>query len=157
MSKGSKPRPLGTTRESFNDNWDAIFPSKKDKKEEPSEAILISIDKDPFEMNRWDFYTDTTEQLNAHFEKYVKDNPHDGIEDMFVYVDRVRREFMNMLMDSFTVNVINTGRLYDYELYGAIGSEHVGRTHQMDLKGYAVGELSTDGDISDIVIIIDVD
>jgi|TARA_B110000285_G_C14496046_1_gene326020 hypothetical protein len=39
--KGSKPRPFGVKRKTFEDNWDKIFNKKKDesKKESKSDTV----------------------------------------------------------------------------------------------------------------------
>lgn len=39
MSKGSTPRPFSVDRETFSDNWDAIFSKKKQQIQKEIESI----------------------------------------------------------------------------------------------------------------------
>lgn len=45
MSKGSKPRPFSVDRETFSDNWDAIFSKKNQEIQKEIESIRNMKDK----------------------------------------------------------------------------------------------------------------
>ena len=45
MGKGSKERPLGVSREDFNDNWDKIFKKKTDPMGSPDDGVAEALDE----------------------------------------------------------------------------------------------------------------
>lgn len=76
MSKGSKPRPFSVDRETFSDNWDAIFSKKNQEiqKENSNTSVWANrnVWNDP-ELSKQDRLADEIESI-----KNMKDKRTEG-------------------------------------------------------------------------------